>query len=323
MNVSYGLEQFDASAAGTILSIGNFDGVHRGHQRILASGRRIASRLGAPLAAMTFEPHPIAVLAPERVPQRLITLEEKLALLKAAGAEACIVLRSEPALLSLTAEEFLRRVVECCRPRAFVEGADFNFGRGRGGSVETLREFAPRLGFALEVIDTVLCEELPGTPPIRSSSIRAALREGRVEAAAALLGRPYRLVGVVGSGDHRGRELGFPTANLQDIPHLLPHFGVYAAAAQLESGELHLAAVNIGPQPTFAQQAARTEAFVLDWDAPLHDQRVGLHLLLRLRGQQRFAGPDALVAQLHEDVAATRAQQPALDLLRGQPLLPL
>jgi riboflavin kinase/FMN adenylyltransferase len=319
MDVYSGLERFVPPARGIVLTIGNFDGVHRGHARIIETARQLAARWSAAAAAMTFEPHPLAVLAPERAPAVLTTAAEKLALLAQAGVELCIVLRSEPALLAQQAEDFLASLVAHCRPRALVEGPDFNFGRGRAGSTETLARNASRWGYESHVVETVRCTELPTAPTIKSSSIRQALLEGRVAEANAMLGRPYRIVGTVDGGEGRGATLGFPTANLTGIVHLLPQEAVYAAVAQLDDGRLHLAAVNVGPQPTFAQRRSRVEAFLLDYGGSLQGRRLGLHLLVRLRGQVRFAGPEALVAQLRRDVEATRRLSENLSQLTDNP----
>ncbi len=321
MHVWRSLDEFVAPPQGVVLSIGNFDGVHRGHQRLLEQAGELGRRLGLPVAAMTFDPHPLAVVAPERVPPALTTLEEKLALLRRAGAEHVLVLHSEQHLLRETAEEFLEQVVACCRPRALVEGPDFHFGRGRAGNVGTLEQFAPRWGYELHVVPEVYCEELPARPAISSSAIRQAVRDGgRVHEAQALLGRPYRIVGLVAHGEARGRQLGFPTTNLEQIPHLLPEPAVYAAIAQRQNGALHLAAVNVGPQPTFGQERVRVEAHLIDFDGELHGQRVGLHLLARLRPQIRFPGAAELVAQLRRDVAATEALAGRVGEVWGIPL---
>ncbi|MEP0847950.1 MAG: riboflavin biosynthesis protein RibF [Phycisphaerae bacterium] len=312
-----GFEEYSSPARGAVVLIGNFDGVHLGHRRLVDAAARRASALGAQLVAITFEPHPLAIVAPHRAPARLTTCDEKLDLLEACGVEATIVLRADAALIGTPAEDFLAELVQRCRPRVIVEGPTFNFGRGRAGSVETLRALAGRHGFEVEVVPELHCEELADRPAVSSSAIRAALAEGLVERAAAMLGRPYRIAGVVGHGEHRGVELGFPTANVDRIPHLLPAHAVYAAVAQLADGALRLAAVNIGPQPTFGQAGSRVEAHLLDWHRSLRGARLGLHLLGRLREQVRFESVERLVAQLRKDVAAVCAMAPALERLRG------
>jgi riboflavin kinase/FMN adenylyltransferase len=323
MQVYNGLRKFAPPKGGTVLTIGNFDGVHRGHAGLVEAAHALAERHQAAVTAVTFHPHPLAILAPERAPTPLTTLAEKLVLLERLGVAGCIVLRTDRALLAEEAVDFLASLVAHCRPRALVEGPDFRFGHGRSGSITTLQEHAAQWGYEVQVVPTVRCTDLPTNPAINSSSIRQALRDGRVAEANAMLGRPYRIMGRVGEGARRGAGLGFPTANLERIVHLLPQEAVYGAIAQLAGGALHLAAVNIGPQPTFESAHSRVEAHLLDYHGDLRGQRMGLYFLSRLREQQKFAGPDALREQLRRDVAATQGLAPAVEKLRGARLLPV
>jgi riboflavin kinase/FMN adenylyltransferase len=323
MRLYDGLREFVPPPGGTVLTIGNFDGVHRGHGRLIETARALAEKHGAQVTALTFHPHPLAVLAPERAPTPLTTLAEKLALLERLGVAGAIVLKMDRALLAQEAVDFLASLVAHCRPRAVVEGPDFHFGHQRSGSIATLQEHAAHWGYEVHVVGAVRCADLPTNPTINSSSIRQAVRDGRIAEANAMLGRPYRLTGWVGTGAQRGAGLGFPTVNLARIVHLLPQEAVYAAIAQRAGGELHLSAVNIGPQPTFASAQVRVEAHLLDFEGELRGQRIGLYFLVRLREQQKFPTPTALCEQLQRDVAATRALAPALDKLREGGLLPL
>lgn len=320
METCEGLERFTPPQSGVVLTIGNFDGLHRGHAAMVRRAREVARARGAPVVVVTLDPHPLAILTPDRAPPQLTTLRERLLLLERAGVDAVILLRATKELLATRAEQFVDLLVQRCRPRAFVEGPTFNFGRDRGGSVRTLHELAPRYGFAVHVIDELRCEALPDCPPINSSTIRRALQEGHIEAANAMLGRPHRITGVVVRGAGRGNAFGFPTVNLDQVPQLVPRQAVYAAIAQLADGTLHLAAVNIGPQPTFGQQAGRVEAHLLDFRGELLGQRVGLHLLAALRGQTKFHAVEALAAQLERDVAQTRQYAPAIGSLAPLPL---
>lgn len=313
------LDEFEAPPQGSVLSVGNFDGVHRGHVALVQRARQSAEWCDAPVVLATFDPHPLTLLAPAKAPPRLTTIEERAELLLAAGATTVVVLHTDWALLNQTAEEFLRRIVETCRPRAFVEGPTFHFGRGRTGSVATLREHAVRFGYEAVVLDEIECPELPGCPAINSSAIRDAIRAGRVDHAATMLGRSYRISGEVGSGHHRGASIGFPTANITAIPHLLPRHAVYSAVAQLDDDSFHLAAVNLGPQPTFDQQAATVEAHLLEFTGNLRGRRVGLHFVSWLRDQVKFSGVEELKGQLARDVERARQSACVLDALRAGP----
>lgn len=323
MRVYEGFEQFQPPTSGVVLTIGNFDGVHLGHRRLIETARDKARKLNAPVIVVTFEPHPLAVIKPDQSPIRLTTRPEKIALLETCGADGVIVLPGNRGLLSLTAEQFLLDLVKRCRPCVIVEGPTFNFGRGREGSVDTLRRWAPRLKFDVAVVDELHSPELTGDPAINSSAIRGALREGRLDEANQMLGRPYRIAGFVTSGQQRGRALGFPTANLAEHPHLLPREAVYAGVAQLADDSLRLAAMNIGPQPTFAQDRPCVEAYVLDYAGRLRGQRLGLYLLAKLREQRRFNDPDELAAQLQRDVEHTRALADRLTRMRAERRMPL
>ncbi len=319
MNVFDGIESFTPPAGGTVLTIGNFDGVHRGHQRIIRTANEIAGgHPGAIAAAVTFEPHPREILAPRHAPPRLTTRADKLALLERCGLAAAIVLRSEPALFQRSAQDFLSDIVRRCRPVALVEGASFSFGRGREGSVEMLRRHAGPFGYSLSVVDTFLCDELPGRPGVSSSAVRDAVGRGDVEAAAVMLGRPYSVSGTVGRGAGRGAAIGCPTANLDDVPQMIPGFGVYAAEAELPNGAgitretsglrgRWLAAVNVGPQPTFGGQTARVEAHLLDFAGDLRGRELRLHFKRRLRGQVKFGSAEELKGQIAADVRTVRA----------------
>ncbi|MFH1746492.1 MAG: riboflavin biosynthesis protein RibF [Planctomycetota bacterium] len=323
MLVFDGITGFTPPPAGITLTIGNFDGLHLGHRRIIAAARAAAADLGTPVVVMTFEPHPLAVLAPRHAPAQLTPLVEKLHLLETAGVDMCIVVRSTPPLLEKSADDFLNDLSTHCRPRAIIEGPDFNFGRERSGTIETLLAFGDRQGCVVQVVAAACCEELSERPVIRSSAIRTAVQAGQVEIARAMLGRPYRIVGRVGSGARRGAGLGYPTVNLEAIEHLLPGQSVYAGLAQLEDNSYHLAAVNVGPQPTFGPGTSCVEAYLLDWTGQVRGQRIGLYFFERLRTQQRFADASGLVAQIQRDVAAVRKHAADLNELASKTALPL
>ena len=323
MNVIDGLDVYEAPAAGTVISIGNFDGVHLGHRLILRTARQLADDLGVPQVVVTFEPHPLAIIRPEHSPGRLTTHSERLALIADNGADATIVIRSTPEFFALTADEFAALLCERCRPRLVVEGPTFNYGKDRAGSVDTLRAHGWRHGFEVGVVERVLAEELPGRPEVNSSTVRRALSEGRVADAAVMLGRPHRLAGRIGRGYGRGTGLGVPTANLDHVPQLLPANAVYAGVAQIDDGRAFPSAVNIGGQPTFAEQQPAVEAHLIDFAGDVRGRRVGVYLLERLRPQREFNGAAELAEQIGRDIDAVRRAAAVEELLRAMPALPL
>ena len=313
------LSSFEPPPRGSVVTVGNFDGVHLGHQRLIAAARQQAQRHGLPVIVATFDPHPLAVVAPQHAPPRLTTLAERVALMRKLGADHVLVIRACRKFLALSARAFLEHLAQRCRPRVIVEGPTFTFGRHRSGTVETLRDYAARYGYEVVIVQELHVGNRENRPAVNSSAIRAALRAGDVDTANEMLGRPYRITGRVVTGDRRGRTIGFPTANLDDIPHLLPRQAVYAAVAQLDDGELRMAAVNIGPQPTFAQSGARVEAHLLDYAGELHERLLGLHLIKCLRDQQAFDDVEQLKDQLARDVARTRELAAALQTGRQCP----
>lgn len=294
-----------APLRGAFLAVGNFDGVHRGHARLIARLRANADAADAPAVALTFDPHPVALLRPDKAPAPLVWTERKVELLKAAGATAVGVFRTGPWLLGLTAREFFDSiVVGRFRARGMVEGPNFAFGRDRGGDATLLGAWCADAGLKFEVVEpTAVGGEL-----VSSSRARRALAEGRPEEAAQLLGRPYRLRGVVTHGAARGAGLGFPTANLDGIDTLIPDDGVYAALAYLDGrGPAYATATHIGPNVTFGEQVRKVEAHLLDFSGDLYGRTVELEFLARLRPSRKFDGLDDLLAQIRADVEQARA----------------
>lgn len=300
------LQQLAPYKGRCVVTIGNFDGVHRGHQSIAATALRTAAEISDVAVVVTFEPPPVEVLFPERAPARLTTPAEKLNLLSGLGLPICLVLPTDRDLLQTAAEEFLETIADACRPAAIVEGPDFHFGKDRLGTIEMLRNHATRFGYRVVQVPPTRVPELPELQRASSSAARRLLAEGRVEAAAWVLGRAHRCSGSVVRGDKRGASLGFPTANVDGVKQVLPADGVYAALAQIADGSLHAAAVNVGSQPTFDQHVARVEAHLLDFAGDLYEQKIGLHWLKQLRVPTRFDSISALQAQLRRDVAAAR-----------------
>jgi riboflavin kinase/FMN adenylyltransferase len=290
---------------GAILSIGNFDGVHRGHGQLMRRLRAVADAHGVPALALTFDPHPVAMLRPEAAPVPLTWPGRTIELLREAGATDVGVFRAGPWLLGLTARDFYDRVIHgLFAARGLVEGPTFGFGRDRAGNVERLGAWCREDGLTFEVAEPV---QLEGGI-VSSSRIRSLLTEGRVGEAAHLLGRSHRLRGHVVRGVGRGAGLGFPTANLHGIDTQVPDDGVYVAVARLDDGSSLPTALHIGRNATFGAEARTVEAHLLDFEGDLYGRFLELDLIDRLRGSRAFDGVPALLAQVREDIAAVRGR---------------
>ncbi len=298
---------------GAVVTIGVYDGVHRGHHAVLRLVRELADARGLAAVCVTFDRHPAEVVRPESAPRLLTTPEQKLELLDATGyLDLTYVLHFDEARSQEPAEHFVREVLAgAAHARLVVVGADFHFGKGRGGDVELLQRMGADLGF--EVLGVGL-EAAPATSSgagtiYSSTSIRELLAAGDVAAAAELLGRPHEVRGVVVEGDRRGRELGYPTANVA-VPGrcCLPADGIFAGTFVAEDGVERMTAISLGRRPTFydAAETSLLEAYVLDFDGDLYGQEVTVRFVQRLRGEQKFDSIDALVAQIAQDVASTR-----------------
>ncbi len=284
------------------VSVGNFDGVHRGHAALLAELRQQAQAVGGPAVALTFDPHPSRLLRPDFVPPALTTLAERGRLLQECGADHVLVLTTTHDLLRLGAEEFFERVVRGhCEARTLVEGTNFRFGRDRGGDVDTLAALCRRDGVGMALVPPLLLDG----EAVSSSRVRAALGRGDVRVAADCLGRSYRLAGTVGTGQRRGRTIGFPTANLEATATLVPADGVYAARVQVGAA-VWPAAVNVGPNPTFGEDARKVEVHVIGFSGDLYASSLAVDFVERLRDTRPFGGVADLVAQLRADVEHAR-----------------
>ncbi len=292
------------------LTIGAFDGIHLGHVRLISETCVAAARIGGQSAVMTFEPHPARVLRPASERRCLTTLDERVQRIEALGIDHLFILRFDPALASIPAESFMEQICQVMDLRELWIGPDFRLGAGGRGTAKVLAEIGRRLGYTVHHVERVY----QGDQPVSSTSIREMLAEGAVEAAAQLLGRLFEVRGEVVHGDHRGRTIGIPTANVA-VPgdHVLPADGVYACRVYLpDEVEGRPAVTNIGVRPTFGEQRHTVEAHLLDWSGDLYEEVVGVEFVRRLRGEQRFNGIEALLAQIHADIAAARE-----DLLRS------
>lgn len=288
-------------------ALGAFDGIHLAHAKILDTAVERARALRLPAVACTFDPHPIAVLRPERAPAPIATLEENLARIAERGLDATLVIPFTVDFSRIEAEAFVTQVLaKTLGIREIVVGFNHTFGRGARGTAALLRELGARDGFVTHVLPPLQVNGLT----VSSSTIREALREGDVELARDLLGRPYSVTGLVQRGAGRGRTLGFPTANLRPDRPLVLSAGVYAARARWEARQAD-AVVNIGYRPTFGESQYWIEAYLFDFAGDLYGRTLTLDFLARIRAEMKFAGVDALKAQVHADMDEARR------LLRG------
>jgi riboflavin kinase/FMN adenylyltransferase len=293
------LDNLPSDLCGGAVSIGNFDGVHRGHAEIVRRAGAQAQKIGGPTVIFTFDPHPVRVLRPEQAPPPLTWTRRKALLLNELGVDALVAYPTDTALLQLTAEQFFERIViERLAARALVEGANFYFGKNREGDVDRLSALCQTHDVILEIVDPL--QHDGGV--VSSSLIRQTITTGHVEKAAAMLTRPYRLRGMVTHGAQRGSQLGFPTANLEAIDTLIPGDGVYAGRAYVRGACLP-AAINVGPNPTFAEATHKVEIHLVGFDASIYGEPLEVDFLARLRDIQQFAGVDELKAQLAKDAA--------------------
>jgi riboflavin kinase / FMN adenylyltransferase len=289
---------------GGILALGNFDGFHLGHQAVVGRAVRHARDEGRPAIVATFDPHPVRHFKPDTPPFRLTTLDQRLDLFGAAGADAMLVIPFDAAMAATRAEDFITDLLLARYGAAgVVTGADFVFGKGRGGDVVTLADHARRLGFFTEMVSPV-----GDTGDIVSSSrIRAALQAGDPATAARLLTRPFSVRGTVQHGDKNGRKLGFPTANIDMGQYLRPRYGIYAVTGHLADGRVLKGAANLGIRPNFDPPKELLEPHFFDFDGDLYGQQIDVAFHAFLRPEAKFDSLDALMAQMARDCDAARA----------------
>ena len=286
-----------------VLALGNFDGVHRGHAKIIELVRRRADERGVTAVALTFDPHPSRIVRPDKAPPLLMTGAQKLAALGDAGMAGIAVVRFTQALSRWEPEAFVRAVlVEWLRVSEVWVGANFLFGHDRAGNFSVLRSLGARYGFRAEKIDPVRYREFV----VSSTRVRRLVAEGRVDEAGALLGHHYMLEGTVTRGAGRGRQLGFPTANLSTDNELFPPNGVYATAVLMD-GEIHASVTNVGVRPTFGASGPVVESHIFDVDRDLYGCRIRVAFVQRLRDELAFSDSDALRVQIARDCDEARA----------------
>jgi riboflavin kinase/FMN adenylyltransferase len=298
------VRDFPARARGAYVTVGNFDGVHRGHQNLLSRLRARADQAQRPALAITFDPHPVALLRPEKAPVPLVWPEREIMLLQEAGATEVGVFRTGHWLLQLSAREFFDRVIrQQLAARGLVEGPNFAFGHDRQGNIQILHAWCDEAAIEFELVDPTLVDD----QLVSSSLIRECLNQGQVEEAARFLSRPHRIRGVVTHGAGRGAGLGVPTINLARIDTLIPADGVYASLAWIDGQPPSWpAACNLGPNPTFGEASRKVEAHLIGFAGDLYGRSVELDFIHRLRPTRRFANRDELLDQIHSDIQQTR-----------------
>jgi len=298
-----GLEAVPTDWGRSVVTVGVFDGVHLGHQQLISRAVQRGRERGLPAVVVTFDPHPAELIRPGSHPARLTSLRRRADLVSELGVDAFCVLPFTVELSRVEAAEFAHEVlVERLHVAQVVVGRNFTFGHRAAGDVDLLTKLGQRFGFEVEGVDLIRDDGVT----FSSTYIRACIDAGDVIAAAAALGRPHRVEGVVVHGDQRGRDLGFPTANIATAPHTaLPADGVYAGRFAI-GDRLLPTAVSVGTNPTFSGRVRTVEAFVLDLDEDLYGHEVAVDFVQRVRGQERFDDIDALVAQMHRDVANVR-----------------
>lgn len=303
------MERLDGGSAvpthlrGGIVALGNFDGFHRGHQAVVHRAVELGRAQERPVLVATFDPHPARLFHPDAPPFRLTTLDQRERLFGVAGADAMLVFHFDKALAAVSAEDFVHDYLhDRISAAGVVTGRDFTFGRGRRGNVELLQNLGVKNNVTVDAVPPVLFED----EPVSSSRIRAALVDGDCAAATRLMTRPFAIEGLVEHGDKRGRELGFPTANLMLGKYLRPRFGVYAVRGHLADGRIFEGAANVGIRPQFAPPKELLEAHFFDFDGDLYGQCLEVELIAWIRPEMKFESLEALSRQIEADCAEAR-----------------
>ena len=296
------ISDFPESLRGGALTIGNFDGVHRGHGLIINRLKTLAAKLNGAAIVFTFDPHPVRILCPEQTPPPLTWTNRKADLLAELGVDLVVAYPTDRELLQLTYREFFDQIVlEQLGAKAMVEGPNFFFGHGREGTVEKLAELCEENAIQLEIVEPLVDSE----SFVSSSRIRDLIKSGDVDRACQWLTHPYRIRGMVTHGAARGAKIGFPTANLDAIDTLVPAMGVYAGRTYVH-GRSHWSAIHIGPNPTFGEDLPKVESHLLDFEASIYGETVEVDFISRLRDIRPFESADQLTDQLQLDIDATR-----------------
>ncbi|WP_077145186.1 bifunctional riboflavin kinase/FAD synthetase [Sphingopyxis sp. KK2] len=299
-----GHQRIAGDLRGGVIALGNFDGFHAGHQAVVGRAVRHAQDEGRPAIVATFDPHPVRFFKPDAAPFRLTTLDQRQELFAAAGADAMLVLPFDAALAGTSAEDFITELLlGRYGAKGVVTGADFVFGKGRGGDVVTLADHARRLGFFTEMVAPVDADDAV----ISSSRIREALQAGDCATAAHLLTRPFTVRGIVQHGDKNGRLLGFPTANIDMGNYLRPRYGIYAVTGRLPDGRMLKGAANLGIRPSFDPPKELLEPHFFDFAEDLYGQEIDVAFHAFIRPEAKFDGMDSLMAQIAVDCDEAKA----------------
>ncbi len=303
------MERLDGGSAvperlrGGIVALGNFDGFHAGHQAVVGRAVERARSEGRPVLVATFDPHPVRFFKPDLPPFRLTSLDQRQRLFAAAGADAMLVFRFDAKLAAVTAQDFVaKRLAGLIGAAGVVTGEDFTFGHKRGGNIEVLRRLGAEQGLSVDSVAPVMADG----EAVSSSRIRDSLQAGDCDTAAALLTRPFAIEGEVEHGDKRGREIGYPTANLSLGRYLRPRFGIYAVRGLLPGGQVLDGAANLGVRPTFEPPRELLEPFFFDYDGDLYGQMIEVELISFLRPEAKFDSIEALQAQMERDCDEAR-----------------
>lgn len=298
------------SLHGTAITLGNFDGIHRGHQALIGGVVAEAKNLGLVSVVLTFEPHPLKVLAPDRAPKMLLAHKDKMQLLQALGVDVVVIQNFDLSFAKLSAAEFVRTIlVDRLKARKIWVGKDLRFGQGRKGSVADLARWGGELGFAVATVEPILVNG----ERVSSSRIRALVSDGQVDRVEPMLGRYQFLSGRVVGGHRRGRELGFPTANVSTRAEVLPADGIYATLFQLRERQL-LSVSSIGVNPTFGAGPRTVESFILNFNEDIYGEAVKLSFVKRIRAERKFDSVDDLIARIRRDVDDAKAVFAELNL---------
>lgn len=302
--IVHGWKQLTDADRGAAVALGNFDGVHKGHQSVIAGAAAAAKTTGAPLAVITFDPHPRRLFQPDEPAFRLMTVEQQARALGEMGVDILYVLNFDFEMANFSDRGFVEHVLhEGLGVRHVAVGFDISFGKGRTGSPEAMKAYGAELGFTVSVAEAAG----EGAEKYSSTAVRAALREGRPDEAAAILGRPFAIEGVVRRGQQLGRQLGFPTANVFMADYVVPRLGVYATRTRLPDGRWVPGVANIGNNPTTGEVETRLEVWLFDFDEDLYGQEIETQLIAFLRPEEKFGSIDEMVLQIRRDETAARS----------------